>query len=80
MLSASMLCFSLSCSWIAALFVPCCTKKCNDRRAAIASAVWLAVVIIVAIILGATSSKWRSPQSYASYTLNGHTYYYSNNN
>lgn len=57
------------CSWVAAAFVPLCTKTVNDRRAAIASTIGMLLLVIAGIIIGATSSRWRN-------TGGGTTYYY----
>ncbi|KAF8072360.1 hypothetical protein HT031_000019 [Scenedesmus sp. PABB004] len=47
-------------TWIAAVFTPFCTKRLNDRRAAMASSVALLVYVVLIIVLSSTSSRWHS--------------------
>lgn len=47
------------CSWVAAAFVPLCTRNRNDRLAGLASTVAMLVLVVIGIILGVTSKNWR---------------------
>jgi hypothetical protein len=51
--------FCLSCSWVAAAFVPLCTRNRNDRLAGIASTIGMLVLVIAGIIIGVTGSQRR---------------------
>jgi hypothetical protein len=39
--------------------VPLCTKNRSDRLAAMASTAGMLVLVIIGIILGASSNRWR---------------------
>lgn len=47
------------CSWVAAAFVPLCTRSRNDRLAGIASTIGMLALVIIGIIIGVTSSQRR---------------------
>jgi tryptophan-rich sensory protein len=57
-LTQSAFLFVLLCSWVGAAFVPLCTKRRSDRLAAIASVIGLFVLVVLAIILGASSTRF----------------------
>lgn len=45
--------------WVAAAFVPLCTRSRNDRLAGLASTVAMLVLVVIGIIVGVTSRNWR---------------------
>lgn len=45
--------------WVAAAFVPLCTRNRNDRLAGIASTIGMLVLVIAGIIIGVTGSQRR---------------------
>lgn len=48
--------FILPLCWIIGLFVPCCTKNVNDKRAAIGSAIAFVISVGISISLGVTQT------------------------
>jgi len=44
--------------WVAAAFLPLCTKNRSDRLAGIASTIGMFVLVVLGIILGVTSPRW----------------------
>jgi hypothetical protein len=51
--------FWVPCSWVAAAFVPLCTRSRNDRLAALASTIGMLVLVIFAIVIGVIASQRR---------------------